>query len=121
MTLKLPEPDETSWVLLVLVVSLLAAFDGRGTQSFCRNHGKCKNRAVHQSQISSEIEKLREQVKKKRPELWNNNMLILHQDNAPAHDVLLVKQFLADKKIPVLDHPPSGRIYLLATFTCFLG
>jgi len=31
---------------------------------------------------------------------------ILHQDNTPAHNVLFVKQFLANKNITVLEHPP---------------
>ena len=46
-----------------------------------------------------------ERVRKKRPELWKNGW-ILHQDNAPAHNVLSVKQFLASKNITVLEHPP---------------
>jgi hypothetical protein len=44
-------------------------------------------------------------VGKKRPELWKKKSLILHQDNVPAHNALAVKQFLADKCIPVLEHP----------------
>ena len=31
---------------------------------------------------------------------------ILHQDNAPAHNALSVKTFLAKHNIPILDHPP---------------
>jgi len=49
--------------------------------------------------------KLRERVRRKRPELWRNGW-ILHQDNAPAHNALTVKQFLANKNITVLEHPP---------------
>jgi len=30
----------------------------------------------------------------------------LHQDNAPAHNALSVKQLLANKNITVLEHPP---------------
>jgi transposase len=30
----------------------------------------------------------------------------LHQDNAPAHNAFSVKQFLANKSITVLKHPP---------------
>jgi len=30
----------------------------------------------------------------------------LHQDNAPAHNALSVKQFLANKNITVLEHTP---------------
>jgi hypothetical protein len=44
---------------------------------------------------------------KKRPELWKKKSWILHQDNAPAHNALAVKQFLADKCIPVLNSPPQ--------------
>jgi len=39
--------------------------------------------------------RLREAIRKKRPELWNNQSWILHHDNAPAHISLLVRDFLA--------------------------
>jgi len=51
------------------------------------------------------LTKLREGVRRKRPELWRN-MWILHQDNAPAQNALSVKQFLANKNITVFEHPP---------------
>jgi len=51
------------------------------------------------------LTKLREHVRRKRPELWRNGW-ILHQDNAPAHKALSVKQFLANKNITVFEHPP---------------
>jgi hypothetical protein len=38
------------------------------------------------------------------PELWPNDW-ILHHDNAPAHRPLF-KQFLAQKSITELEHPP---------------
>ena len=44
-------------------------------------------------------------VQKKRPELWENGF-ILHHDNVPSHTALSVKQFLARKGIPTLEHPP---------------
>jgi hypothetical protein len=37
--------------------------------------------------------------------LWKKKSWILHQDNAPAHNALGVKQLLADECIPVLQHP----------------
>lgn len=61
---------------------------------------------VNQAYYKTVLQKLRERVRKKRPDLWKNNAWILHQDNAPAHTALSVKQFLADNKIPVLNHPP---------------
>jgi hypothetical protein len=51
------------------------------------------------------LTKLRERVRKKRSYLWKKKW-ILHQDNAPAHNALAVKQFLADKCVPVLEQPP---------------
>jgi len=31
---------------------------------------------------------------------------MLHHDNAPAHTVLSIRKFLANKNIPALPHPP---------------
>jgi hypothetical protein len=47
-------------------------------------------------------------VRKKRPELWKKKSWILHADDAPAHNALAVKQFLANKCIPVLKLPPHS-------------
>lgn len=65
-----------------------------------------EGQTVNQKYYKEVLIKLRERVRKKRPDLWKNGSWILHQDNAPAHNALSVKQFLADKRIPVLDHPP---------------
>jgi histone-lysine N-methyltransferase SETMAR len=59
---------------------------------------------VNQYYYIEVLKKLRERVRKKRPDLWRDGW-ILHQDNAPAHNALSVKQFLAEKNITVLEHP----------------
>jgi hypothetical protein len=46
-------------------------------------------------------------TRKKRPKLWKKKSRTLHQDNATSHSALAVKQFLADKRIPVPEHPHS--------------
>ena len=51
------------------------------------------------------MERLREKVRQKRPELFAKNSWILHHDNAPPHTALSVKDFLATKQITVLEHP----------------
>jgi len=51
------------------------------------------------------LERLREKVRRKRPERFANNSWILHHDNAPAHTALSVREFLANKQITVLEHP----------------
>jgi len=48
--------------------------------------------------------KVRESVRRKRPELWPDKW-ILH-DNAPVHDVLRVREFLVKNSITKMDHPP---------------
>lgn len=65
-----------------------------------------EGQTVNQKYYIEVLEKLRERVRKKRPDMWKNNSWILHQDNAPAHNALSVKRFLAKKSIPVLEHPP---------------
>jgi hypothetical protein len=49
--------------------------------------------------------RLREAIRQRRPELWPDAW-ILHNDNASAHDALIVQEFLAKKSILKLDHPP---------------
>jgi alpha-L-fucosidase len=60
-----------------------------------------EGQTVNQTYYKEVLIKLRERIRKKRPDLWKNEAWILHQDNAPAHNSLSVKQFLADKRIPV--------------------
>jgi hypothetical protein len=60
---------------------------------------------VNQKYYLEVLTKLRERVRKKRLELWKKSW-ILHQDNVSTHNTLAVKQFLADKYIPVLAPPP---------------
>ena len=60
---------------------------------------------VNQVYYLEVLERLREKVRWKRPELFANNSWILHHDNAPAHTALSVREFLATKQITVLEHP----------------
>jgi len=45
-------------------------------------------------------------VQRKRPQKWQNQNLILHHDNAPAHRSFKVSQFLAMNHTTVMPHPP---------------
>ncbi|PNF35315.1 hypothetical protein B7P43_G04813 [Cryptotermes secundus] len=38
--------------------------------------------------------------------MWKNASWVLHHDNAPAHNALSVKRYLAKNNIPVMEHPP---------------
>jgi hypothetical protein len=50
------------------------------------------------TQAKEILMRLREGMRRKRPELWPNDW-ILHHDNAPAHMAPSVQQFLAQKSI----------------------
>ncbi|KAL4154057.1 hypothetical protein QTP88_001890 [Uroleucon formosanum] len=65
-----------------------------------------KNRFKFMDMVFDSISVKLERVRRKRPELWENDSWILHQDNAPAHSALSVKRFLAKNRTPVLQHPP---------------
>ena len=41
------------------------------------------------------MKRLREAVRRKRPEAWTNKTWMLHHDDAPAHASLLIREFLA--------------------------
>lgn len=52
------------------------------------------------------MRRLREAIRKKRPELWKNNSWILHHDNAPSHTALLICEFLAKNSTNIISQPP---------------
>lgn len=65
------------------------------------------------------LRRLREDVRRKRPELWKNKNWVLHHDNAPSHSSLLVGQYLASKQVAVLPHPPYSPDLAPADFFLF--
>lgn len=52
------------------------------------------------------MKRLRESVRRKRPQLWADQSWILHHDNAPAHTAHIVTDFLAKRGTTVLCQPP---------------
>jgi len=50
--------------------------------------------------------RLRDAVKRKRPEKWKSCSSFLLHDNAPAHRLILVMDFLAKDNVTTLEHPP---------------
>jgi histone-lysine N-methyltransferase SETMAR len=64
-----------------------------------------KGQMVNQQCYLEVLTRLRESVRRKRLELWPHKWL-LHNDSAPAHDALRVREFLAKKPITKMDHPP---------------
>ncbi|UYV67377.1 hypothetical protein LAZ67_5000405 [Cordylochernes scorpioides] len=52
------------------------------------------------------LRRLREAIRKKRPEKWTNGDWILHHDNARPHTAHLVTSFLAKNGAEILPQPP---------------
>jgi len=63
-------------------------------------------RTVNKEYYLEVMRRLREAIRRKRPELWQNNSWILHHDNAPAYTSLLVRDFLAKSKTNMLPQSP---------------
>jgi hypothetical protein len=55
---------------------------------------------------------------RKRPKLWPSDWIHFH-NNAPAHKVLSVKQFLAQKSINEMEYPPYSTDMTLNDFRLF--
>ena len=64
-----------------------------------------RNTTVNSEYYKGLLERLKNDVHRKRPEKWANSF-VLHHDNALCHTSLLVRQFLSNKNITVCPHPP---------------
>jgi histone-lysine N-methyltransferase SETMAR len=83
---------------------LITFFDFKGTGHF---EFIPQGQTATQTYYVEIMNRLHEAVRIKRPELWPDDW-ILHHDNAPAHKVHSVKQFVVQKSITEMEHPPSS-------------
>jgi len=63
---------------------------------------------------------LREDIQRKRTELWHVGNWLLHDDNAPTHQALITHEFLAHNSIITLPHPPYSPDLAPCDFFLFL-
>jgi len=84
---------------------LIVFFDVRGIvhREFVP-HGQ----TVNQEFYLEVLRRLRENVRRKRPELWRSGDWFLHHDNAPAHTALPVIRCLASLGWTALPPPPHN-------------
>lgn len=52
------------------------------------------------------MRRLREAIRQKRPDLWEGNSWFLHHDNAPSHNAIIIREFLAKNSTNVISHAP---------------
>jgi predicted CopG family antitoxin len=56
--------------------------------------------------VAEVLRRLRENVRRKRFEMWKNGAWLLHHDNAPAYTSLVLSEFLEKKKkMTTVPHP----------------
>ncbi|UYV60717.1 hypothetical protein LAZ67_1002021 [Cordylochernes scorpioides] len=65
-----------------------------------------QGRTVNKEYYLQVMRNLREAIRQKRPDLWKNKNWLLHHDNAPAHTLLLVRDFLAKNNTLMMPQPP---------------
>jgi hypothetical protein len=52
------------------------------------------------------LRRLRENMRRKRLELWRNHNWLLHHDNAPARTSLKTTEFVTNNNMVIVPHPP---------------
>jgi len=78
--------------------------------------GQMVNKQLYQEVLAH----LRDAVRRKRPELWENQTWMFHHDNAPAHASLLIHSYLEKHQTSVVAHPPYSPDLAPAHFFLFL-
>ena len=65
-----------------------------------------QGQTINQHVYEDILRRLMRSVCEKRQELWDEKSWVLHHDNAPSHNVLSIREFLAKNNIAVMDQNP---------------
>ena len=84
-------------------VMLIVFFDIQGIGHF---EFLTQGQTVNQTVYKKILRRLVRSVRDKRRSLWEANACALHHDNAPTHTALSICQFLPERSIATLEHPP---------------
>ena len=74
---------------------------------------------VNQTFYLDVLRRVRNSVRRKRPDMWRSGEGWLHHGNAPAHTAFSVRQFLTKNDITPLTHPPYSPDLALCDFFLF--
>lgn len=98
-----PRPKKARMSRSRVKVMLIVFFDNKG---LVHHEFVPQGQTVNQHFYKEVLSRLIARIRRSRRDLWENNRWILHHDNAPAHNALSIRQFLAEKQITTLEHPP---------------
>jgi len=102
-TASSPRPKKARQVRSNVKTMLICFFDVRG---IVHKEFVPPGQTVNQEFYLGVLRRLRENVRRKRPDLWRSGDWFLHHDNAPAHTALSVRQFLTSQGMTLIPHPP---------------
>ena len=98
-----PRPKKARKSKSKVKVMLIVFFDIQGIIHF---EFLPQGQTVNQTVYEEILWRLVRSVRDKRRNLWEANTWALHHNNAPAHTALSICQFLAERNIATLEHPP---------------
>lgn len=84
-------------------VMLTVFFDYRGV---VHNEFLPTGQTVNKEYYLGVMRRLREAIRKKRPDLWRDNSWFLHHDNAPSHTALIIRDHFAKTATHIVPQPP---------------
>ena len=108
-----PRPMKGRQVRNKTKVKLLALFDPEG---IVHHEYPPDGQTINKEFYVEILRRLRESVRRKRPEKWQDGDWMLHHDNAPAHTSHLVQQSLAKHGTAQLQQPPYSPGLALCDF-----
>jgi len=98
-----PRPKKARQSRTALKSMLIVFFDIRG---IVHHEFVPQGQTVNAQFYCSVLRRLRENIRRKRPELWRAGNWLLHDDNAPSHRALATREFLAHNNVTTFPHPP---------------
>jgi len=102
-TASSPRPKKAQQVKSNVKTMLIAFFD---IYRLVHHEYVPRGQTVNKEFYKTFLQRLRDAVRRHRPEKWRSGNWILHHDNVPAHRAVNTNEFLAKHNILSLPHPP---------------
>ena len=102
-----PRPKEAPQVRSNVKAMLTCFFDSRGIVHY---KYAPEGQTINMEYYLQVLRRLREAVRRKRPDMWAAKNFQLHHDNAPAHSAHVINTFLAKNSSSLVTLPTRHRV-----------